>query len=1124
MAQSLRARDNAQHGSPSEDGAVGLVPRRLFLKSLYNALCKYMSQQDVSSLRDASVHFCCSPTVLAYTSTRLKLIKKYDQATFHAMREAVVKFMQEEGGPPQIAPPEAPPGGFVPLVPTPEENKLKIDEDDDDEFLVLEAKSAGKKNLVARKMDEDLLKLISDIDAEKAKANCAEWLNLFINDGSAGQTSTAASTRVAPGINKISLTLPHYRGVCGSCLAWWREARTTLESVFPNANAQTRATWVPTVLASIKNDDAKSEFRRLCGVNTTNGVVDFDATILAFINTYDQHSLDRLYKRFSFLKQASSESIVAFHTKFWTLCRDLAEQGLPLSDTHKWVAFRNKICREQEIRKREEIDNVDSAIDYLKRTSSANIKLTPTGGVAAMLPDRGGDRLPDDVFQKEMKRRCKKCKRLIDLHKRQGKRFNNGCPFPSSTLARQLQWENRNKRKRRDQAASSRQKKYLRGIVSQMITEQQTTKAGKQAKTGRAPADDEEATSSRSTKRRVVKQGDAIDASELQSDDFNVVDLCNAGNPTPTPIESSVLQAICEDDSDEEELARSLGVEFVNKRVTFENDEAEDLQVTASDTGRSVARLIDVSSDDALRANACNVERRRISMSYLQLERANGLWLRTAALFDTGAEPDSYISLRMVQRLGLRKRVRQDPVEHRTAQKGARFSSIGDLRMRIRLPNGEQVLCKLRVADISTELIIGAALMRALGAVIDMTKGQIVLKRADHCVLRMIRRADWRAVSFLTADDFLSGAKPLPDLFKRKFPGKNLREIAQTLESIPPEHDLSVAEGCRIIKQLLASDYKCVVEPRGSPSDRIPPVRIPFRKQCEGCVVNIPERTRPSSEWDKIESQVDSWLKSGKVEKSTSPFNTPHVVAPKATPPFFRLAQDFRRLNKLIEPMKHPLRRIDELVEELSRKRYKSTLDQDQAYTQIPIHREDRKKTAFSTRNGKYHFVTCPYGLVISGDLFCSVKNKCYSENEGHLLLWRYIWSYVDDDAIGSNTVLSHLFVLVCIFERLKAYGLTLREEKCQFLKETVKYGGYIVGHNIVTANPKKLVAIEAIKPPTTRKELGSFLGMASWIFKKFYPPFAEFSSQLTTRIPKGKRQRSQFFSNLERGKTGCPF
>ena len=123
--------------------------------------------------------------------------------------------------------------------------------------------------------------------------------------------------------------------------------------------------------------------------------------------------------------------------------------------------------------------------------------------------------------------------------------------------------------------------------------------------------------------------------------------------------------------------------------------------------------------------------------------------------------------------------------------------------------------------------------------------------------------------------------------------------------------------GLKMIKGLLENEHKEMTTPRDSPSDETPPVRSPFKDGLEECTANIPPRTRPSSEWEKVEEQVDGWLKAGEVEKSTSPFNAPHVVAPKATPPHHRLAQDFRRINELLKPCKHPSRKIDELIEEL---------------------------------------------------------------------------------------------------------------------------------------------------------------------------------------------------------------
>ena len=92
-----------------------------------------------------------------------------------------------------------------------------------------------------------------------------------------------------------------------------------------------------------------------------------------------------------------------------------------------------------------------------------------------------------------------------------------------------------------------------------------------------------------------------------------------------------------------------------------------------------------------------------------------------------------------------------------------------------------------------------------------------------------------------------------------------------------------------MIKGLLENECRVMTAPRDSPSDGMPPVRLPFKDGLEDCTVNVPPRTRPSSEWEKVEEQVDRWLKAGKGEKSTSPFYAPHVVASKATPPCHRL-------------------------------------------------------------------------------------------------------------------------------------------------------------------------------------------------------------------------------------------
>ena len=495
--------------------------------------------------------------------------------------------------------------------------------------------------------------------------------------------------------------------------------------------------------------------------------------------------------------------------------------------------------------------------------------------------------------------------------------------------------------------------------------------------------------------------------------------------------------------------------------------------IEVSDNSRKVIPMIPLT---------CPVKsnRRKVSMAYVEIRSDSEGHHKVPALFDTGSYPFSYISSSLVDELGLSKQIVNQETKHKTASKDGSFSSEGKVKLTLRFPNSKTIDYWFIVADISTELIIGFDLMERLGAIINLFSKRITLMKLDKVRLDLIATDDWGSVSRITSTDFLdSDFIPLPDDYKKAFPGKNLREIARHLESIPPEKDLSMEQGRKIIDNLLSNEYKRITIPLQTPSEAIKPIPIEFKKGYEDVIVNVPPRSRPSLEWDQIETSVKSWYEAGKVEKSNSPFNAPHVVAPKATKPFYRIAQDYRRLNRVIKPMKFPLRKLEELTEELSAKRYKSTIDQDQAYTQVPISKPDRPKTAFSTRSGKFHFVCFPYGLVISGDAYCQTKSNVLNHGEGYLLMWIYIWTNVDDDAVGTDTVVCHIFILVCIFDRFLIFGMTIRMRKCNWLQYEVRYGGYIVGHGWIKPDPKKAEAIQVIKTPETRKDLSSFLGMA---------------------------------------------
>ena len=104
-------------------------------------------------------------------------------------------------------------------------------------------------------------------------------------------------------------------------------------------------------------------------------------------------------------------------------------------------------------------------------------------------------------------------------------------------------------------------------------------------------------------------------------------------------------------------------------------------------------------------------------------------------------------------------------------------------------------------------------------------------------------------------------------------------------------------------------------------------------------------------------------LKQGVIELSTSEWAAPVVFAPKKDGSL-RFCIDYRRLNALTIRDSYPIPRMDECIDSLGDATVFSTLDANAGYWHIPLHAEDKQKTAFTTHQGLYQFTRMPFGLT----------------------------------------------------------------------------------------------------------------------------------------------------------------
>ena len=183
--------------------------------------------------------------------------------------------------------------------------------------------------------------------------------------------------------------------------------------------------------------------------------------------------------------------------------------------------------------------------------------------------------------------------------------------------------------------------------------------------------------------------------------------------------------------------------------------------------------------------------------------------------------------------------------------------------------------------------------------------------------------------------------------------------------------------------------------------------------------------------------------------------------------------------------------RIDELIDQLGKAKFISTLDLTKGYWQLPVAAKDRHKTAFVTHFGLYQFKMMPFGLSGAPATFQRMMDRLIQGCQ------EFAAAYLDDLVIFSNTWEEHLQRLGEMLERLKQANLTAKAEKCQFGMGQCTYLGHKVGGGIVEPETSKIHAVESFPKPHTKREVRAFLGLTGY-YRRFIPDFASIAAPLS--------------------------
>jgi transposase InsO family protein len=241
----------------------------------------------------------------------------------------------------------------------------------------------------------------------------------------------------------------------------------------------------------------------------------------------------------------------------------------------------------------------------------------------------------------------------------------------------------------------------------------------------------------------------------------------------------------------------------------------------------------------------------------------------------------------------------------------------------------------------------------------------------------------------------------------------------------------------------------------------------------------------------------------GQIEESTSPWSSP-IVLVKKKDKTLRFCIDYRRLNAITMKDAFPLPRIDEIFDQLADAMYYTKFDFKSGYFQVPLSKEDRPKTAFSTRDNHYQFTVLPQGITNGPATFQRVINHILGPTR-----WKYALAYIDDVIIYSQTFEEHVSHLSDICQILKDARFRLNPEKCEIARTQTDYLGHQITHGEIRPSPHNINGLLNTKIPQTPEEACKFVKAAEY-YRKFIPNFSQIAEPLRKFVPTTRTQQKK--------------